>query len=130
MHVMKRTRDDVDATLAASERLADLGSPYLTGDEIAERAGVDREIADRLWRALGFPDTGKEERAFTDQDVRALRIATEGLDRLSGQEWERAVELIVREARVLSAHLADVAEIEIDAMVALRELGLRQETLA
>lgn len=131
MHGVKpRERADVQATLAASERLTDLGSPHLTGDEIAQRAGVDREVADRLWRALGFPDTGKDERVFTDQDVRALTIATEGLDRLSGEEWERAVELIVREARVLSAHLADVAEIEIDAMVAMRDLGLRRKTLA
>src|SRR3954452_23003667 len=131
MHGVKpREPADVQATLAASERLTDLGSPHLTGDEIAQRAGVDREVGDRLWRALGFPDTGKDERVFTDQDVRALRIATEGLDRLSGEKWERAVELIVREARVLSAHLADVAEIEIDAMGAMRALGLRQETLA
>src|SRR3954452_9700029 len=131
MHLVKPAEpDDVQATLAASERLTDLGSPHLTGDEIAERAGVDRGVADRLWRALGFPDTEEDERVFTDQDVRALKIATEGLEQLAGDEWERAVELIVREARVLSAHLADVAEIEIDAMGALRDLGLRRKTLA
>jgi adenylate cyclase len=131
MHLVKPAEpDDLQATLAASERLTDLGSPHLTGDEIAERAGVDRGVADRLWRALGFPDTERDERVFTDQDVRALKIATEGLDRLAGDKLERAVELIVREARILSAHLADVAEIEIDAMVAMRDLGLRQDTLA
>jgi adenylate cyclase len=115
-------RDDV-------ERLVQLGSRDLTWPEVCSRAGVEHEVADVLWRALGFPDVPPEERAYTDEDVRALAIAAEGIDLLQGDRREAAIEAIVREARMVSAHLTRVAEIEIDAMVEMRTLGLRERSL-
>jgi adenylate cyclase len=111
------------------ERLVRLGPRKLTWPEVCSRAGVEHEVADVLWRALGFPDVSPEERAYTDEDVRALAIAAEGIDRLQGDRREAALEVITREARMVGAHLTRVAEIEVDAMAEMRALGLRERLL-
>jgi adenylate cyclase len=111
------------------ERLVRLGPRKLTWPEVCSRAGVEHEVADVLWRALGFPDVSPDERAYTDEDVRALAIAAEGIDRLRGDRREAALEVIVREARMVSVHLTRVAEIEVDAMAEMRSLGLRERLL-
>jgi adenylate cyclase len=58
-------------------------TPQLTAHEVAERSGLSLDLALRLWRALGFPDTG-ESAAFTEHDVSALHVLHEarafGLD--------------------------------------------------
>src|SRR5262245_31385802 len=105
--------------------LIGFGEPTLGPTEVCEAAGIDREVGDRLWRALGFPDVPEGVLAYTDDDARALRLAAHGLDALEADERERAVELLVQEARVLSAHLAALAESEVDALVELRALGVR-----
>jgi len=43
--------------------------------EVAERAGMGIGEARRLWRALGFPEVGDEQRVFTSADVAALTDA-------------------------------------------------------
>jgi adenylate cyclase len=53
------------------------GAPTLTRVEVAERAGVPIELAEELWRLLGFPRTNDEDVAFTEADVDALRQARE-----------------------------------------------------
>jgi adenylate cyclase len=53
------------------------GAPTLTRGEVAERAGVPLELAQELWRLLGFPTTAEDDVAFTDADVDALRQARE-----------------------------------------------------
>ena len=93
--------------------------------EVCEVAGVDREVGDRLWRALGFPDVEEGVRAYTDDDARALRLAAEGLDKLEPEEREEVLGLLLQEARVMGAHLAALAETELDAIAALTERGLR-----
>src|SRR5205807_2450107 len=95
-----------------------------------ERAGVDHEIADPLWRALGFPDVAPEEPAYTEEDIRALQIAAKGIPSLEGHERERALELIVREARTVSGHLARIAEQQVDVLPQLQAMGLRQHSVA
>ncbi len=47
------------------------GVPRLTSQDVAQAAGVGIEDARRLWRALGFPETG-DAAAFTDGDLEAL----------------------------------------------------------
>ena len=49
-------------------------APHLTSSEVADRAGVPLELAEQLWRLLGFPHAGEADRAFTDADVEALRL--------------------------------------------------------
>lgn len=48
-----------------------VGEPRYTQDEVVARAGVSRELGDRLWAALALPRSD-EERVFTDADVAAL----------------------------------------------------------
>jgi adenylate cyclase len=51
-----------------------LGGPRAyTRTEVAERAGVPLERAERLWRSLGFASTADDEVVFGDRDVEALR---------------------------------------------------------
>jgi adenylate cyclase len=113
-----------------AEALARLGERNLTWPVLCERAEVDHEIADPLWRALGFPDVHPDEPAYSDEDVRALRIAAEGLERLEGAERERALEFIVREARTMSGHLARIAEQQVDLLPQLEAMGLWRGSIA
>jgi adenylate cyclase len=57
-----------------TEHLA--GERLRTSAEVAAEAGVPVDRARRLWRALGFPDTG-DAPAFTDADVEALTLVVE-----------------------------------------------------
>jgi adenylate cyclase len=131
-----RERDIVATQAMANdvERLAEaltrLGERKFTWPELCERAGVEHAIADPLWRALGFPDMPPDVTAYTDEDVRALQIAAEGLPRLEGEDRDRALEFIVREARTVSGHLARVAENQVDALPQLQEMGLRRSSVA
>ena len=59
--------DDVEGYLLGEE-------PTLTRLEVAERSGVPIEVAEELWRLLGFPRHSDDERAFTPADVDALRL--------------------------------------------------------
>jgi adenylate cyclase len=58
---------EVEQTLLGSER-------RYTRLDVAERAGVPVERAQRLWRALGFASTADDEVVFTDEDVEALGL--------------------------------------------------------
>lgn len=123
-------RADSEAAAVATERLVRLGERHLTWPELCARAGVEHAVADRLWRALGFPDVRPDEPAYTDDDVRALALAAQGLDRLDGKRRAEAVELLVREARAVSAYLTRISEIQVDALFYLREYGLRGQAIA
>jgi adenylate cyclase len=77
--------EDVEAYLLGEE-------PTLTRLEVAERAGVPIEVAEELWRLLGFPRHDNDERAFTPADVDALRL-THDLMELGILSPERMVAL-------------------------------------
>jgi adenylate cyclase len=112
------------------QRLVGFPRPTLDPTEVCEVAGVDRDVGDALWRALGFPDVPEGVIAYTDEDARALRLAAEGLDRLAPAQREQGLRLMLQEARMLSAHLAALAETELDAMPALQARGLRTRLIA
>ncbi len=55
-----------------------LGStPRYTLREVAQRTGVPVERLARLWSALGFAQVSRDDVAFADNDIDALRIAGE-----------------------------------------------------
>ncbi|MCW2835823.1 MAG: adenylyl cyclase class-3/4/guanylyl cyclase [Nocardioides sp.] len=56
------------------------GSPTLTRVEVAKRAGVPLEVAQELWRLLGFAHVNDEVVAFTESDVQALRLTADLMD--------------------------------------------------
>ncbi len=107
------------------QRLVRLQRPTLDPTEVCEVAGVDRDVGDALWRALGFPDVPEGVIAYSEEDARALRLAAEGLERLESDEREEALRLMLQEARMLSAHLAALADTELDALAELQARGLR-----
>jgi len=109
-----------------AEAITRLGERRYTWPELCRLTGVDHDVADRLWRALGFPDVPADAPVYTSEDRRALEIATEGLDELPAAQREAAVELMVREARSVAVHLARIAEIEVDALSELGRIGVRQ----
>ena len=105
--------DDLEAVL--------LGAPCeLTRDEVAAAVGIPEPEARSLWNAMGFPDVGPDERAFTHKDVEALRtalaVAESGLvdadtvlvlARAMGQELARTAEAHDEVDPLTPAHGAD-----------------------
>jgi hypothetical protein len=98
-------REDPPLDADDVERLVRLGPKVLTWPEVCARAQISHEVADPLWRALGFPDIPPDERAYAEDDVRALRIAAEGIESLRGAQRRAALDAIVREARMVSFHM-------------------------
>ncbi len=75
-----------------------------TPDETAMLGGASRTEAERLWRALGFPNMG-EARTFTDMDVDALRRMRE-LVRAGVLDDARVIQVVRSFGQTLS-RLAD-----------------------
>ncbi|MBV8304870.1 MAG: hypothetical protein JOZ04_11710, partial [Acidimicrobiia bacterium] len=66
--------------LLAVDRILMPGAVRYTRAELVEQVGFDLDEARRYWRALGFPDTADDDRAFTDSDVEALRTLKQLID--------------------------------------------------
>jgi adenylate cyclase len=66
-----------------------------TAAEVAEQSGVPADQLRRVWRALGFAPPNQDERAFTEEDVRAAEALKDFLD--AGLPEESLLEI----ARVL-----------------------------
>jgi adenylate cyclase len=80
------------------------GARKYTMPEVIKKAGVEETRARALWRAMGFADVPGEEKAFTDADIEALRVAT-GLFERAG--LDQAVAL--QQARTMGQAAARVA---------------------
>ena len=50
----------------------------LTSAEVVEKGGLTLDAGQRLWRALGFPDTG-DSIAYGEADVRAVAIVASAI---------------------------------------------------
>ncbi len=93
------------------------GAAELSRQETYGRAGVDLEVASRLWRALGFVDVPDDVPTFTEADVRALQLTVE-LGRDQAIE-PRASETLARALGQAMSHLADsVVELVTDSLAA------------
>lgn len=55
------------------------GELALTSAEVVEKGGLTLDEGQRLWRALGFPDTG-DSVAYGDADVRAVAIVASAIE--------------------------------------------------
>lgn len=89
--------------------------PRLNRVQVAEAAGVPLDVAERLWRWLGFPHAGDDDIAFTRLDVEALRQSNELIE-LGVLSEERQAALVrtwgrsfARLAEWQTTLLADVA---------------------
>lgn len=87
-----------------------LGSePTLTGDELAERTGIDRELSRARWRSLGFPNPADDEVAFTEADLEAS-LLTQRLHELGVIDEADEAALI----RTMGRSFARLAEWQMD----------------
>ncbi|MEQ4715285.1 adenylate/guanylate cyclase domain-containing protein [Nonomuraea sp. B19D2] len=87
-------------------------SPRFTKKQVTDEAGVPQELAERIWRALGFAQRADDAVAFTDGDVAALRRVREMLD--SGALDEQTV---IRMARALGQTTARLAQWQAEIMI-------------
>ncbi len=83
----------------------------LTGEQVAEQAGLDLDRAERLWRSLGFADSG-DVPAYGEHDVAAARLVAAAFD--EGLLEERT---IFRMTRALGQTLARLADWEVQTIV-------------
>lgn len=99
-------------TLLALDRLCVPGERRYDMKAATDRAGLDLETARRLWRALGFPDLPREAKAFTDDDLAALRALGDRMrnDILRAGDTTDT-ESLVQFVRSASNGLARVAEV-------------------
>lgn len=102
---------------ALEERI--LGPRRYTGDDLVERAGMERGRADALWTGLGFPPTEPDEVHFTDEDLAVLA----DLARLEvfGVHPSDVVEPL---SRVLGQTLSRVASAQVEALRPLVDAAL------
>jgi len=106
---------DLSQALDTVERYLLGDVPTLTRLEVCERAGVPLEVAQELWRLLGFAHQPDDAVAFTEADVRALQY-THDLVRLGVLSPDRQSALVrtwgrsfARLAEWQTRLLADVA---------------------
>jgi adenylate cyclase len=89
------------------ETLASLilgGELTMTSEEVARKGGLELEQGQRMWRALGFPDTG-DSVAYGERDVEAM--ATVGAAISAGVMDEATAFRITRALGTTMARLAD-----------------------
>jgi len=90
----------LECMLITEPRLYDLAT-------LAAAAGIDEDLARRLWRAVGFPDVPAGAVVFTDRDLAAARLAF-------AQARDRDVHqgTLLQQVRVISGSLARIASVE------------------
>ena len=99
--------DNVVDLLVADRTLVPSKRSY-SRREVSKITGMPVELAERFWRALGFPGVADDERVFTDLDIEAITILEAMVD-LGLVDIESAVQL----ARVMGSSMARIAEAEV-----------------
>ncbi|GAA3831133.1 adenylate/guanylate cyclase domain-containing protein [Sphaerisporangium flaviroseum] len=109
---MRETETVGRPTAEQIERLFVGSAPRHTRGEVARRAGVSSQLAQRIWRALGFATPADDTPAFTDADVEALR-------RVAGMLGSGLIEeeTVVRMARALGQTTARLAQWQAEIMI-------------
>ena len=96
-----------------------------TARELADRAGIDPDLATRLWTAMGFPLPEPDEAAYTDEDILALEYA--GLLIISHSVEP---ELLIQLTRTMASSIARIAEAQLEVAVdRARRFGSEQGVL-
>ena len=99
-----------------------LGEARYTAQELSARAGIERELARRFWRALGYTDVSDDDRIFTDADVRALETLVRFM------QTGVSADVTVQQARVYGSSLARIAEATVTSLEArIEELSVSSE---
>lgn len=102
---IERARDaGLVGLLAVAAAALPHGARY-TPVELSVAVGIDRELSQRYWRALGFADAADDDRIFTDADAEALATINAML-----ATGFTSIEVSLQLTRVIGASLARVAE--------------------
>lgn len=83
----------------------------LSSAEVSDKGGLDHSIGLRLWRALGFPETG-DAIAYGEPDVRAIATVRAALDAEILDE-----STVFRMTRALGATMARLADWQVSALI-------------
>ncbi|MET9337094.1 adenylate/guanylate cyclase domain-containing protein [Nonomuraea sp. NPDC003804] len=102
---MRPTAEEIERLLVGT-------TARYTRSEVAGGAGVSQELAERIWRALGFATLADDAVAFSDADVATLRRVRTMLD--SGLLDEPTV---IRLARALGQTTARLAQWQAEIMI-------------
>jgi len=112
----------LDCALLPGERRFDLAG-------LAAAAGIDVDLAQHLWRAVGFPDVPAGAVVFTERDVAAARLALAQAGRT-----DEDADALLQQVRVISGSLARVASVEAagftELLDQLRASGTSDEAIA
>lgn len=105
---IERALDDGVIDLFVVDRMLVPSKRRYTRLEVAELTGMDHDMLERFWRALGFPGVDDDERAFTDLDLEAVRLL-QGLQALGAADTDTSLQM----ARVIGSSMARIAEAEL-----------------
>jgi adenylate cyclase len=96
---------------------------------LAAEAGIDEDLARRLWRAVGFPDVPAGAVLFTERDLAAARLA---FAQARGRDVEQGT--LLQQIRVISGSLARVASVEAEGvsemLLSLHAAGVPDDEIA
>ena len=106
----------VDDPTAMVDSILKIGPARYSRDEVASKAGVTVDFAQRFWRAIGFPQVDENVRMFTDEDVQAIRGVHIALE--EGLTEEQVALEIARATGHSASRLADA------------QVGALQETVS
>jgi adenylate cyclase len=70
---LRRAVHEERLVLLPAERVLEGGGPRYTGEDVAERVGIDLELLRFLRQAIGLPMPEQREAGFTEADVEAAR---------------------------------------------------------
>jgi adenylate cyclase len=124
---LRRAVEEDRLALLPVERVLEAEGRRYTAAEVAEKAGVDEELLRRNRLALGLPDPGPDDEAFTDEDVEAAKrmaaLREAGLPDEGILEVSRVIGLAL--AQVAAASRGLVAEATLEAGGTEAEVGRR-----
>ncbi len=110
---VKRAAAEGRLPLLAIERVLDGGQGHYSGNEIAERIGVPREILDTQWKALGMVVGDPDEKNRNDADLEAAKrvkaLLDTGVSPLALEETTRVMAMAL--AQVAASNRAMVTEL-------------------
>jgi adenylate cyclase len=113
---LQRAVEEDRLALLPVERVLEAEGRGYTAAEVAKRAGVDEELLRRNRLALGLPDPGADEAAFTDEDVEAAKrmaaLREAGLPDEGILEVSRVIGLALAQVAAASRALLTEAALE------------------
>jgi adenylate cyclase len=120
---IRRADEEGWLALLAADRLVVPGRPRYDQAGVAAKAGIDRELADRIWRALGFPDPPEGVPLFSDRDVKAVETLVKQVGSSRVAQLDSSTDTLVEQTRAVAAGLQRLAELFSDQLAAAIELG-------